>query len=91
MTLCVFASSKMFFSQYSTLAVIPCTILKGEEEKQYAIGFAIPSDTKGLKYILQHNPADALAYTGADEDLGNLRYGGGFGSTALIIFEDVFI
>ena len=73
------------------IAVIPCTILKGEEEKQYAIAFAIPSDTKGLKYILQHNPADALAYTGADEDLGNPRYGGGFGSTALLIFDDVFI
>lgn len=73
------------------VAVIPCTILRDEAERQYAVAFAIPSDEKGIIYIMQHNTADALAYTGDDRDLGNPKYGGGFGSTSLMVFDDVFI
>lgn len=72
-------------------AVIPSTYGKDESDAPYAVAFAVPTDEKGITYIMQHNNADALAYTGDDRDLGNVKYGGGFGSTSLMIFDDVFI
>ena len=72
-------------------AVIPCVIGRSEADAPYAVAFAVPTDEKGITYIMQHNTADALAYTGDDRDLGNPKYGGGFGSTSLMIFDDVFI
>ncbi len=72
-------------------AVIPSVYGHDEADEPYAVAFAVPTDEKGITYIMQHNTADAIAYTGDDRDLGNPRYGGGFGSTSLMIFDDVFI
>lgn len=72
-------------------AIIPAYPGRDEADAPYAVAFAAPTDEKGITYIMQHNTADALAYTGDERDLGNLRYGGGFGSTSLMIFDDVFI
>jgi len=71
--------------------VIPSYYGRDEGDAPYAVMFAVPTDEKGITYIMQHNNADALAYTGDDRDLGNPKYGGGFGSTSLMVFDDVFI
>ncbi len=59
-----------------------------EEDKDYAVSFAIPSDTEGLIYIYGRQPCDLRKLEGVEIDLGNARYSG---QEAMIIFDDVFI
>ena len=75
------------------IAVAPCDMMRSEKERDYAVAFAIPSETKGITYILQQNLADAMctACVGAEADLGNPTYGCQFGATSLMIFDDVFV
>jgi 4-hydroxybutyryl-CoA dehydratase/vinylacetyl-CoA-Delta-isomerase len=70
------------------IVVLPCTALK-PEEKDYAVCFAIPSDTPGLIHVAEAPGANARRFVGDEMDYGNARYGA-HGSTHLI-FENVFV
>jgi 4-hydroxybutyryl-CoA dehydratase/vinylacetyl-CoA-Delta-isomerase len=59
-----------------------------EEDRDYAVSFAIPSDTEGLIYIYGRQSCDLRKLDGSDIDLGNARYGG---QEAMIVFDDVFV
>ncbi len=77
------------------VVAFPCDVMRDEKERNYAVAFAIPSDAKGITYILQQDMADAMASCAAcapeQRDLGNVKYGCQFGATALMVFDDVFI
>jgi len=65
------------------------TIAMRPEDKDYAISFAIPTDTDGIFMIYGRQSCDTRKMEeGADIDLGNKKYGG---HEALVIFEDVFV
>lgn len=64
------------------------TIAMGEEDKDYAVSFALPSDADGILYIYGRQSCDTRKLEGGTFDVGNCRYGG---HEALVIFEDVFV
>lgn len=67
------------------------TVALGSEDADYAVGFAIPSDTKGLTYIFGRQSNDGRRLEGGDLiDAGNARFGI-VGGEALVIFDDVFV
>jgi 4-hydroxybutyryl-CoA dehydratase/vinylacetyl-CoA-Delta-isomerase len=59
-----------------------------EEEKDYAVSFAVPSDTEGVVYIYGRQSCDTRKLEEGEIDVGNARYGG---QEATIIFDDVFV
>jgi len=68
--------------------VMPTIALK-PEDKDYAISFALPTDTPGILMIYGRQSCDTRKLEeGADIDLGNKMYGG---HEALVIFDDVFV
>jgi len=62
------------------------TLRKGDRD--YAVSFAIPSDTEGLIYIYGRQSCDLRKLEGMEIDLGNARYSG---QEAMIIFDDVLV
>lgn len=68
--------------------VMPTTTM-GEEDKDYALSFAIPSDAEGISYVIGRQVNDTRRLEG-EIDVGNALYGVA-GHEALIIFEDVFV
>jgi 4-hydroxybutyryl-CoA dehydratase/vinylacetyl-CoA-Delta-isomerase len=69
------------------IIVMPTLALR-EDERDYAISFAIPSDSNGLTHILGRQPSDTRKLEGGAMDLGNARYGT---HEALVIYDDVFV
>lgn len=69
------------------IIVMPTSALT-EDDKDYAVSFAIPSDTSGLTYILGRQPSDTRRIEGDSYDVGNVKYGG---HEAMIVFDDVFV
>jgi len=69
------------------LIVLPTRALK-EEDKEYAIAFAVPSNTKGITFIYGRQPSDTRRLEEGRSDVGNLYYGG---SEALVVFDNVFV
>ncbi len=69
------------------IIVVPTRAMR-EEDKDYAISFAIPSDTKGVIYIYGRQPSDTRKLEGETYDVGNLSYGG---HECLVVFDDVFV
>lgn len=68
--------------------VMPTQAMK-EEDKDFAVSFACPSDAEGLYMIYGRQSCDTRKLEeGADVDLGNKQYGG---QEALVVFDDVFI
>ena len=68
--------------------VMPTQAMR-EEDKDYAVSFACPSDAEGLFMIYGRQACDTRKLEeGADVDLGNKQYGG---QEALVVFDDVFI
>lgn len=68
--------------------VMPTVALK-EEDADYAVSFAVPSDAPGVVMIYGRQSCDTRKMEiGADIDLGNVRFGG---HEALVIFDDVFV
>ena len=65
------------------------TIAMKEEDADYAVAFAVPSDADGVVMIYGRQSCDTRKMEpGADIDLGNARFGG---HEALVIFNDVFV
>lgn len=68
--------------------VMPTMALK-QCDKDYAISFAVPTDSKGLFMVIGRQSCDTRkAEEGADIDVGNKVYGG---VEALTIFDNVFV
>ena len=61
-----------------------------EGEENYAIAFAVPTDTEGLTYVCQYSPYSAERDQADDiEELGNPVFGQR--ETAMVIFDNVFV
>ncbi len=61
-----------------------------EGEEDYAIAFAVPTDTQGLIYVCQYSPYSAERDQADDiEELGNPVFGQR--ETSMIIFDNVFV
>ncbi len=67
--------------------VMPTMALR-EEEKDYAVSFAVPTDTPGLFFIYGRQSCDTRKLEGSSMDVGNHQYGG---HEVLAIFDDVFV
>jgi 4-hydroxybutyryl-CoA dehydratase/vinylacetyl-CoA-Delta-isomerase len=67
--------------------VMPTQSMKAED-RDYAVSFAVPSDTKGITYIIGRQSCDTRKLEYGKMDQGNIIFGG---HEALIIFDDVFI
>lgn len=68
--------------------IIMPTISMREEDKDYAISFALPSDAEGITYIMGRQSCDTRKLENGNIDRGNVLYGG---HEALVVFEDVFV
>ncbi len=70
------------------LIVMPTTnMVPGEEA--WAICFAIPTNTKGIKYIYGRQASDTRKWKGTSRmDMGNPLFGG---QEVMMVFEDVFV
>ena len=60
-----------------------------EEDRDYALSFAIPADTKGVTYVFSRQTNDTRRLDGT-LDAGNPKYGI-VGGEAVIVFNDVFV
>ena len=67
--------------------VMPTMTLR-PEDKDYAVSFAVPTDTKGIIMIVGRQSNDTRKLEGGVIDVGNCEYGG---MEALVIFDDVFV
>jgi 4-hydroxybutyryl-CoA dehydratase/vinylacetyl-CoA-Delta-isomerase len=67
--------------------VMPTMALR-EDEKDYAISFAVPTDAKGLFFIYGRQSCDTRKLEGSTIDVGNHQFGG---HEVLAIFDDVFV
>lgn len=68
--------------------VMPTQTMK-QEDKDYSVCFACPSDAEGLYMIYGRQSCDTRKLEdGADIDLGNKEFGG---QETLVVFDDVFI
>ncbi len=70
------------------MIVMPTTnMIQGEED--WAICFAIPTNTKGIKYIYGRQSSDTRKMEGSGGiDVGNPTFGG---QEVMAVFEDVFV
>lgn len=69
------------------IIVMP-TIHMREEDKDYALSFALPSDAEGIVYVLGRQSCDTRKLESGTLDCGNQCYGG---HEALVILDDVFV
>lgn len=69
------------------IIVMP-TITMREEDKDFAVSFALPSDAEGITYIMGRQSCDTRKLEGMTFDRGNMFYGG---HEALVVFEKVFV
>jgi len=67
--------------------VMPTVAMK-PEDKDYAVSFAVPADTKGVFMIVGRQSCDTRKLEGSPLDMGNCEYGG---MEALVVFDDVFV
>jgi len=61
----------------------------GQEDKDFALSFAIPSNTKGVTFVFSRQTNDTRRLD-SPLDAGNPKYGI-VGGEAIIIFKDVFV
>jgi len=69
------------------ILVMPTAAMR-EGEADYAVSFAVPSDTRGITYVLGRQPSDTRKLEDSPLDVGNPTYGS---QEALVIFDDVFV
>ena len=67
--------------------VMPTRALK-EADREFAIAFAVPSDTEGITFIYGRQPSDTRRLEGGNPDGGNPGFGG---CEAVVVFDDVFV
>jgi 4-hydroxybutyryl-CoA dehydratase/vinylacetyl-CoA-Delta-isomerase len=59
-----------------------------EEDRDYAVSFALPSDTEGIIYIYGRQPCDTRKIDSPNMDVGNILYGG---QECMVVFDNVFV
>ena len=64
------------------------TIAMKPEDKDYALCFSVPTDTKGITIIYGRQSCDTRKMEGTQIDVGNSEYGG---HEALVVFDHVFV
>jgi len=64
------------------------TISMEPADKDYAVCFAVPTDTDGILMIYGRQSCDTRKMEGTEIDVGNSEFGG---HEALVIFDDVFV
>ena len=69
------------------IIVMPTMAMK-EEDKDFAVSFAVPSDSAGITYILGRQPSDTRKMEPGTMDRGNVKYGG---QECLVVFDRVFV
>jgi 4-hydroxybutyryl-CoA dehydratase/vinylacetyl-CoA-Delta-isomerase len=69
------------------IIVMP-TIAMREKDSEYAVSFALPSDSKGIIYIIGRQSCDLRKLETGTLDRGNAQFGG---HEAMIVFDDVFV
>ena len=69
------------------LIVVPTRALN-EADKDYAVAFAVPADTKGVTFIYGRQPSDTRRMEEGRSDVGNFFFGG---CEAMVVFDDVFV
>jgi len=69
------------------IIVMP-TIAMREQDKDYAVSFALPADAEGISYIYGRQSCDMRKLEDGMIDRGNQHYGG---HEALVVFDDVFV
>jgi len=67
--------------------VMPTRALQ-EEDKDYAVAFAVPANTEGITFIYGRQPSDTRRLEENRSDTGNLYYGG---CESIVVFDDVFV
>jgi 4-hydroxybutyryl-CoA dehydratase/vinylacetyl-CoA-Delta-isomerase len=73
---------------FSHEIIVMPTLSMREEDRDYAVAFAIPADTEGIVTILGRQSCDTRKLEGSPIDVGNARFGG---HEALVVFQDVFV
>ncbi len=73
---------------FSHEIIVMPTRAMDEEDREYAVAFAIPIETKGVLHIVGRQSSDTRKLEGVELDLGNARFGA---HEALVVFEDVFV
>lgn len=68
--------------------IVMPTIAMREDDKDYAVSFAVPSDTPGIVYIMGRQSCDTRKLEEGKIDQGNSLFGG---HEALVVFDDVFV
>ena len=68
--------------------IIMPTQSMGPEDKDYAVSFAVPTDTKGIFMIVGRQSCDTRKLEGSELDVGNSEFGG---MEALVVFDHVFV
>ncbi|MEA4896344.1 MAG: 4-hydroxyphenylacetate 3-hydroxylase family protein [Oscillospiraceae bacterium] len=68
--------------------IVMPTIAMGPEDKDYAVSFAVPVDTKGIFMVIGRQSCDTRKAEGGEMDVGNSEFGG---VEALVVFDDVFV
>jgi 4-hydroxybutyryl-CoA dehydratase/vinylacetyl-CoA-Delta-isomerase len=71
------------------ILVMPTLSLK-EEEKDYAVCFALPLNTKGITIIFGRQATDTRRLEDSQIDTGNFLYGV-VGGESLVVFDNVFV
>jgi 4-hydroxybutyryl-CoA dehydratase/vinylacetyl-CoA-Delta-isomerase len=67
--------------------VMPTCAMK-PEDKDYAISFAVPTDSEGITIVVGRQSCDTRKLEGSKIDVGNPKFGG---MEALVVFDDVFV
>jgi 4-hydroxybutyryl-CoA dehydratase/vinylacetyl-CoA-Delta-isomerase len=73
---------------FSHEIIVMPTLTMRADDKDYAVAFAIPSDTEGVIHVLGRQSCDTRKLEGSTMDVGNATFGG---HEALVIFDDVFV
>jgi 4-hydroxybutyryl-CoA dehydratase/vinylacetyl-CoA-Delta-isomerase len=73
---------------HEIIAMPTATML--EEDEDYSVSFAVPSDAKGIIHLIGRQTNDTRKLEGGQIDVGNAKYGVA-GHEALVIFDDVFV
>jgi len=69
------------------LLVVPTRALR-EDEKDYAVAFAVPATARGVTFVHGRQPSDTRRLESGRADVGNVYFGG---CEALVVFDDVFV
>lgn len=69
------------------ILVMPTLALRPGEEA-WAVSFAVPAATPGVRYVLGRQTSDTRKLEGEALDVGNPRFGG---QEVLVVFDDVFV